>query len=267
MGGLFPSQGPTAFDAITSASAAALYLFVAVAALVHAPRDPRARVFFVTAIAAIAPYTATTYGWMFGGKAALARPVVGLVILSLIIGSLALLHFMQIFPWRRPWIRTHGAWLAAGYVALPAAAGGLIFAAPHLDVYTSPNYADTYAQITMGTLAVLLGLAIPLLVLVGMVIPFAGVLSLYKTWLAARREHVTAARVTTFWILISQLAGGVLTILIIPLLDLAIGHGWWTIATAALLFAFALLMPIAFAIGVWTFRVFDIDINAPPARL
>lgn len=267
MGGLFPSQGPTTFDAITSAISAGLYLLVAMAALVHAPRDSRVRTFLATAIAAIAPYTATTYAWRFGGSAALSRPVIGAVAVSLIVGSLALLHFMQIFPWRRPWIRAHGAWLAAGYLALPVVGAATVATAPRLDILASPNYADGSVELTVRTLALLAAVAVPLLVLVGIVIPFAGLLSLYKTWLAARRHGVDAARVTAGWMLVSQLAGGVLTILVIPLLDLALGHGWWTTPTAALLFAFAMLMPLAFAIGVWRYRVLDIDIDAPPPRL
>lgn len=272
MGGLFPSQGPTAFDAITSVAAAALYLAVGLAALLRAPRDPRARVFFVTAVASVAPYSATTYAWRFGGKAALARPVVALVTVSLIIGSVALLHFMQIFPWRRPWIRAHGVWLAAAYIALPALAALAVWKGPSLAFLAVPaaptggvEIADV--QISLAEVLSLLALVIPMIVLVGIVIPFAGLLSLYKTWQAAKRDGIGAVRMTTFWMLISQLAGGVLTILVIPVLDLAIGHGWWTTATAALLFAFALLMPIAFAAGVWNYGVLEIDIDAAPERL
>lgn len=259
MGGLFPSQGPTAFDAITSAIAAGLYLAVAVAALVRASRDSRVHVFFVTAIASIAPYTATTYAWRYGGAAALAKPMVALVTISLIVGSLALLHLMQIFPWRRPWIRTHGRWLFAAYVLLPPAALFAVLEAPSLDFLSAPP--------PMAAAIALVAIVMPIVVLVGVVIPFAGLLSLYKTWQAAKRHGIDSARVTTFWILISQLAGGVLTILIIPLLDLAIGHGWWTTMAAALLLAFAMLMPIAFAAGIWSYRVLDLDIDAAPDGL
>lgn len=262
MGGLFPSQGPTAFDGITSAIAAGLYLLVGAAALVRAPRDPRTRVFFVTAIASIAPYTATTYAWRFGGNAALARPIVGLVTVSLIVGSLALLHFMQIFPWRRPWIRAQGAWLIAAYAVSPLVAAVVVWKGPSMD------FVDPAAtQISAAEALALLTVVVPMVVVVGIVIPFAGLLSLYKTWQAAKRYGIEPARITTFWILISQLAGGVLTILVIPLLDLALGHGWWTTATAALLFAFAMLMPIAFAAGVWRYRVLDLAIDSGPDRL
>jgi hypothetical protein len=67
------------------------------------------------------------------------------------------------------------------------------------------------------------------------------------------------ARITTQWMLISQLAGGVLTILVVPLLHLVAPSGPWVGIAAALLFGFGLAMPIAFATGIWKYRVLDID--------
>jgi membrane protein YdbS with pleckstrin-like domain len=68
-------------------------------------------------------------------------------------------------------------------------------------------------------------------------------------------------------ILVSQLAGGVLAILIIPLLHFVAPSGPWVTIAAALLFGFGLVMPIAFAAGVWKFHVLDLDINdLPPIR-
>ena len=100
-----------------------------------------------------------------------------------------------------------------------------------------------------------------------LVVPFAALFSLYKSWLAAKAAGVEAARVTTFWILISQMAGGVLTILIIPLLHLVAPTGPWATIAAALLFAFGLLMPLAFAAGVWKYRILDLDQDSRPAQL
>ena len=79
----------------------------------------------------------------------------------------------------------------------------------------------------------------------------------------AKREGLTGARIATFWILISQLAGGVLTILIVPLLHLAAPEGPWAAIASALLFGCGLLMPIVFAIGVWRYRLLDLDPDAP----
>lgn len=266
MGGLSLGTGPTAFDAITSAVAATLYLVIGVAAFLHAPRDSRVRLFLVTVLASLAPYLVTTAVWT-SGTGILNRAVVALVAVSLTVGSLALFHFLQTFPWRRPWIRAHGTWLAAGYLVLPLAAAFVVWKGPGVDTLIAPNAVDPYGQVSLNLIAALLLISIPLLVLVGIVIPFAALVSLYKSWQAATEAAIEAARVTTLWILISQLAGGVLTILVIPLLDLAAPHGWWTRAAAALLFGFALLMPVAFALGVWKYRVLEIDPDRAPVAL
>ena len=59
------------------------------------------------------------------------------------------------------------------------------------------------------------------------------------------------------------MAGGVLTILIIPLLRLVAPTGPLVTMAAALLFAFGLLMPVAFAAGVWKYRVLELDPGDP----
>ena len=89
-------------------------------------------------------------------------------------------------------------------------------------------------------------------------------MSLYKTWQLARARGITGAQTTVLWMLISQMAGGVLTILIIPLLHLVAPSGPWVTIAAGLLAACSLLMPFAFAAGVWNYRLLDLDIDAPP---
>ena len=96
-------------------------------------------------------------------------------------------------------------------------------------------------------------------------VPFGALMSLYKTWTEAKAAGPEAARITTFWILISQMAGGLLAILVIPLLRLVAPAGPWMTMAAALLFAFGLLMPMAFAAGVWKSSVFELDPEGPPA--
>lgn len=260
MDALFPGHLTTGFDAIASVIGACLYLAVGFAALVRAPRDGRSRVFFVTAITSLAPYAATTSAWTRGMGAFPSRWAVGAVLVSLVVGSVAVFHFMQVFPWRRPWIRSHDAWLTTGYVLLPLVTV--------LSVWRGPGMNSLAADVPLPyVLAFVLMVALPLLVLVGLVIPFAGMVSLYKTWREAKRAQIESARITTFWILISQLAGGALTILVVPVLDLAAPHGWWTTAAAVLLFGFALLMPIAFALGVWKYHVLEIDPELAPLGL
>src|SRR5262249_12048391 len=104
---------------------------------------------------------------------------------------------------------------------------------------------------------VILAVLVPTVFIVGVVLPFAGLLSLYKSWQEAKAAGYDGARVTTLLILVSQLAGGVLTILVIPLLHVVLPSGPWVAIAPGLLFGFGLLMPIAFAIGVWKYRLLD----------
>jgi hypothetical protein len=182
-------------------------------------------------------------------------------------GSLALFHFTQVFPWRRPWIRAHAHKLWAGYAIVPIAvalAGVLTPGFDGLDGGGSGGLGAVSAGggvvIILATLAVVLTLVFVL----GLVVPFGGLLSLYKTWVAARARGIEPARLTTQWMLISQMCGGVLTILIIPLLRLVAPGGPWVTVASALFLACALLMPLAFAWGVWRGGVLALDIDGLP---
>jgi hypothetical protein len=109
-----------------------------------------------------------------------------------------------------------------------------------------------------------IGAGIAIVLVLGIVIPCAGLLSLYKSFLAARARGIESAQKTTWMMLVSQLGGGFLTILIVPLMRLAAPEGPWVTLASALLFACAMLMPLAFALGVWRLRVLDLDIDALP---
>lgn len=280
---VLPTPSATAFEAIAALVSAALYLIVGVGALVRAPKDVRARVFLATALASIAPYLVTPLIWARGSAAASATPmamgvslpVIIAVGVSLMLGSLTLFHFTQVFPWRRPWIRAHARWLYAGYLAVAIIAAAIVIAAGAVAWKLAGAVGDLEATGSGGLGAVSAGIsetagllivlvALPLLFCLGVVMPFAALWSLYKTWLAARSAGVESARVTTYWILISQMAGGVLTILIIPLLRFVAPTGPWVTIAAVLLFAFGLLMPIAFAAGVWKYRVLELDPDGLP---
>jgi hypothetical protein len=264
---VFTPPVATTFEAFAAVVSAALYLIVGIAALVHAPRDIRARVFFATALASAAPYSVTALLWARGSGATFTVPVIAVVGLSLMMGSLALLHFTQVFPWRRPWIRAHGKWLFAGYVTVPIAVAGAAWLFRGLDVAASGSggLGAVSADAAEGLALVVLLFVIPVVFVLGVVVPFAALLSLYKTWLTARTAGVEPARTTTLSILISQMGGGVLTILIIPLLHLIAPTGPWVTIAAVLLFAFGLLMPLAFGAGVWKYRVLDLDPESLPS--
>jgi hypothetical protein len=257
-------QPPTVFDTWTSVASAALYLLVGLGALARAPKDARARTFFAIAIASLAPFLLPAVMGRLGSGTLLTIAAVATAV-SLAVGSVALFHFTQVFPGRRPWIRGHGLWLALAYAVLPV--GAAIGAWALLPVFDLA--ADMQSQMagsgglggvvdgaaTIGNALVLLIVLIPTVVVVGIVVPFAALLSLYRSWQEAKRDRRDGARVMTLTILISQLGGGVLTILVVPLLHLVAPTGPVVMIAAVTLFGFGLLFPIAFAAAVWKYRL------------
>jgi hypothetical protein len=253
MDSLFPPPAIGGFEAIASAISALAYLAVGVAALGTAPGDARVRLFFVLSLTSIAPYLTPVLFWMRGADAQFTKPLTLLLFLSVIVGGIALFHFLQVFPWRRPWIRAHGSWLAAAYVVCPLVAIGMMLAAPDRLDESTPAFALSILVVGM-----------PLLVLVGLVLPFAGLLSIYASWLDAKRLGIRNAERPALAMLVSQLAGGILAIIIVPLLHIILPSSPWTTIASALLFAFGLLMPIAFAMAIWVDGVLQIDAEESP---
>jgi hypothetical protein len=259
---------PTAFDTWTGVASAALYLLVGVAALARAPKDSRTRAFFAVALASVTPYVLPTVMGRLGTGTLLTVATVSTAV-SLAAGSVALFHFTQVFPSRRPWIQSHPLWLAAAYLVLPlGAAIGAVAAMPIVRTMSDVSaqvgavgsggggvVADAAQPMDMLQALTLLAVLIPTIFVVGIVVPFAALLSLYRSWQEAKRDGRDTARVTTLAILVSQLAGGVLTILIVPLLHLIAPRGPLVTIAAAMLFGFGLLFPIAFAMGVWKYRL------------
>lgn len=264
---MFTPPSATAFDALTAIASAGIYVIVALAVLAHAPRDPRGRVFLATAVASIAPYCVTAQIWAWGFERTFTKTSIALLALSLMIGSLALFHFSQLFPWRRPWIRGHAGTIWTGYVIAALLVGAAAFLTPSFDLAGGPG-AGGIGAVSSGMVVwialALFGILLPTLLIVGVLVPLGGLLSLYKSFLAARKHGIEAARVTTLLMLISQLGGGVLTILIIPLLRLLSPTGPIVTLAAVLLFACSMLMPVAFAYGVWKLGVLRLDIDALP---
>ncbi len=250
MDALWPSLAIGRFEAITSALSALVYIVVGLAALAKAPGDSRVRLFGVLALTSIAPYLTPVLFWRDGDQAQFTKPLTLALVLATTVGGIALFHFMQIFPWRRPWIRGHRRWLVAAYIVCPALACALILTAP-----------DRLDEITPAFALTLFVVGVPLLMLVGVVLPFAGLLSLFDSWRVAKRLDVRAAERPALAILVSQLAGGLLAIVVVPLLHFVLPPGPWTTIAAALLFGFGLLMPIAFAAAIWHENVLGLDPN------
>ena len=105
----------TALDAIASLVSLVVYLGVALAVLARRRDASRGRVFLVVALTSAVPYVLSALQWRMGAGVYTPRNI-ALTAASFSIGSAALFHFTQIFPWRRPWIRAYGRWLIAAYV-------------------------------------------------------------------------------------------------------------------------------------------------------
>jgi hypothetical protein len=254
MDGMLQPPSATALDAVASIISLTVYLAVAIAALARAPRDARTRVFLAVTLASAVPYVLAPLQWSMG-TAVFTPPVIALTAVSFAVGSTALFHLTQIFPWRRPWIRAYGGWLAACYAVLPVA---LAVVAWVVTAMFAPLAAEggTLGAVSLDASLVLL-LVLPAVFVVGVVLPFGGAMSLFKSWQEARARGDGAARVTTFWMLMSQMAGGVLAVLVLPLLHvIGVGRPWGTIL-AVLTYAFGLLMPVAFAAAVWKYGILE----------
>ena len=247
MNGLLQPPTVTAFDAAASIVSLLVYLAVALAAFAKAPRDARARTFLGFAAASAVPYALSPLQW-WKGDAAYTPVVIALTSTAFAVGGVALFHFTQVFPAQRPFAARHFGWIAAAYLALPPPVAVVAWAAGWIATSSLAYTAGGGpAAESVGVSVGVLLLAIPLLLVVGVLLPFAGVLSLVKSWREARDGGRERDRSATAWILISQLGGGVLSVLVLPMLHLVSIGMPWSMIIAALAYAFALLLPLAFA--------------------
>lgn len=239
----------TGFDAVASVVSLLVYLAVAVAAMARAPGDARARTFLAVAAASAIPYALSPLQW-WRGIGVYTPAVIALTSVAFTAGVAALFHFTQVFPSRRPFISRHFRWVALAYV-LPLPVCGLAWGVGSMlagfAATGSGGLGAVSPELSPEMGLVLLVLVVPTLLLVGVLLPVAGVLSLVKSWREARSDGRERDRSATLWMLISQLGGGVLAILVLPMLhQVGIGPPW-SVAIAALSYAFALLLPLAFA--------------------
>jgi hypothetical protein len=256
MNEVFPVPSTTGFEAIVSLVSALVYLAVGVASLIQAPRDIRARLFLLIAVVNVPAYFSAIDFWRQGSAAAWSQPLVLALWMSTSLAAVALFHFAQVFPWRRRWIARHAAWLWLAYALAPAPVGVLIAAAP-----------TSFDEVGVPFLVASFAIGLPAIAVVGLLLPLAGLTSIYKSYLAAKRDGIEPARVTLLWILISQLAGGVLAIIVIPMLHMVAPVGPYASIASGVLLITGLLMPAAFAMGVWRYRILSLDPAAPPAHL
>lgn len=241
----------TALDVITQVIAALLYIGVGVAALAQAPRDPRTRVFFAFAVMNCVAFGIPTFGWFIGERNPLAmyRIPMALVLSALAVGALLLFHFSQVFPRRRPWIKASGPQLPIAYLLTPIAVVGLTQLWPEKPVNATVPFILTF--IIFG---------FPLMVLLGAVLPFAGIISLLRSYReTATPAGVPSARRVLWLILLSQIAGGVLAVVFAPVLARVAPNSFTLTFVTMLVWALGLLTPIAFATGIWIDKLLEAD--------
>jgi hypothetical protein len=255
MDGILHAAPPHSFDAWASIVAAAVSLAIAAGAYARAPRDRRARVFAALTISGAVTYSFVVLQWV-APRSAFHAGVIAVTAVGFCVNCAATFHFTQVFPKQRPWIRDHRGWMIASYLVPPVPAAAVAWFVGHIAEQmgaATDAGAGGLGAVSTGLVAIVILLALAIFVAVGSVLPVAGLMSLVKSWREAKAGGLEAARVTTGWMLISQLAGGLLAILVVPLLNYAGVPGLWQNAVSALLYGSALLMPAAFALAVWRY--------------
>ncbi len=249
-----PLQMPTltALDAVTQGAAALVYLAIGVAAWVRAPADPRTRVFLAAASANAAAFGLPAVTWLRGTSDPrdFARWQMAALLSALGLGALLLLHFMQVFPRRRPWIRGAPWQLPAAYVLTPLVIGGLI-------VY----WPKDLASVSTWYVVVAFVFGFPLLVTLGVVVPIAGILSLVKSYRELESYDAARLRTPLLLILVSQVAGGALALVFAPVLAVIAPNSLAQNVLTVTIWALGLLTPAGFASAVWRHDALSLPID------
>jgi hypothetical protein len=248
----------TAFDAVTQLIGAAVYLAVGGAALAEAPRDERTRVFAAFGLMNAISFCIPAGAWFLGVKDPLAfsRVPLGVMLAALSVGALLMFHFSQVFPARRPWIRGSGLQLPIGYAITP------------LVVFTLVRWwPATPQQVTTKFGLVFIVFGFPLMVLLGLVLPVASIFSFLRSLREAQpppspdpepRGPRPNARPVLMGILLSQLAGGALSLLVLGPLHAVAPDSIAVPVVAVSVWLLGLLTPLAYAAGIWKYDVLSI---------
>jgi hypothetical protein len=237
-------------DGITQGIAAACYLVIGSAAWLRAKSDIRTRLFLAFSSASAMVFGLPTLWWLRGMSDPTQLPNAVLVaeMAALGLGALLLFHFTQVFPRRRPWIRSAGAQMAIGYVLVPAAIAGLVAFLPGTpDAVTGPYLL---AGIVFG---------FPLLVLLALVLPIGAIVSLFRSHQDVQKQGLDRLKLPLELILLSQVAGGTLTILFAPVLAVLAPNSVLRVVLTVVIWALGLLTPLAYAAAIWRFDVLAVD--------
>jgi hypothetical protein len=245
-----PAPAFTRLDGVTQGLAAVCYLAVGTTAWLRAKHDIRTRVFFAFSIANLLVFGVPTLWWLRGTSDPTKLPVAAVATVTAALGLAALLlfHFTQVFPRRRPWIRTSGIQMAVAYALTPPAIAGLVWFLPAgAATFTVPY---TLALIVFG---------FPLLVLLGFVLPVTAIVSLLRSHRDVQQQGLSYLKRPMEWILVSQIAGGTLAIVFAPLLAVLAPNSILQSALTVTIWALGLLTPIAFALAVWKYDVLAVS--------
>lgn len=245
-----PAPNFTAVDGITQGTAAIAYLGIGVAAWLRAPRDIRTRVFLAFSLANLIVLGVPTFWWLRGltDPSKLPGPATAAVIAALGVGALLLFHFTQVFPRRRQWIRDAGLQMTIAYGLVPIVIVGLVRYAPEM-----------IEKVTGPYIAAMLIFGFPLLVLLGIVLPVAAFVSLFRTYREIQDSQFAYLKVPLELILLSQVAGGTLTILFAPVVAVLAPNSVMQSVLTVTIWALGLLTPAAYALAVFRFNVLAID--------
>jgi hypothetical protein len=244
-----PAPVFTRLDGVTQSIAALCYLAIGTAAWLRARHDIRTQVFLAFSLANLVVFVVPTVWWLRGmtDPSKLPAPAVAAIMAGLGVVALLLFHFTQVFPRRRPWIKTSGIQMAAAYVLAPLAIAGLVWFAP-----------ATVGQLAAPYILAFIVFGFPLLVLLGIVLPLTAMVSLIRSYRDVQRDGLTRLKRPMEWILISQIAGGTLAIVFAPVLKVVAPNGIAQSVLTLAIWAFGLLTPIAFAAAVWKYDVLSV---------
>jgi hypothetical protein len=223
---------------------------VGVAAWLKAPRDIRTRVFLAVSLANVVVFGIPTALWLRGTTDPTKMPAIAtaIVMSALGEGALFLFHFTQVFPRRRPWIQSSGIQMWVAYALAPITIATLVRFAP-----------DSMQKLTTPYVLVFLIFGFPLLVLLGVVLPVAAIVSLLRSHREVQQAGPSTLKRPLEWILVSQIAGGTLAVLFAPVLAVVAPNGILQAILTVAIWAFGLLTPAAYAAAVWRYGVLEVS--------
>lgn len=245
-----PAPVFTAVDGVTQGIAGVVYVAIGVAAWLRGPRDIRTRIFLAFSAANLVVFGIPTLWWLRGltDLTKLPAGATAAVMAALGEGTLLLFHFSQVFPKRRPWIRDSGPQMMIAYGLAPLVIIGLVLFLP-----------ETAAKLTLSYTIALLIFGIPLIVLLTVVLPLAGIVSLLRSYRDFRNGAYAYLKRPLEWILLSQIAGGTLGTVFAPILEMLAPNSVMQSVLTVIIVALGLMTPIAFAVSVFSLKVLSLS--------